>query len=125
LALKIEEELTELILNKNISELPKVYVIAPKSHLYNQVSESNIKHHLESTLDRELNLLYKSNVVEIVKTPQSCIGFHLRQMGPKALKILRHIKEQKGFIITNGQNAAMMTDILDIDRFHIGKVNAS
>lgn len=122
LALKIEEELTELILNKNISELPKVYVIAPKSHLYNQVSESNIKHHLESTLDRELNLLYKSNVVEIVKTPQSCIGFHLRQMGPKALKILRHIKEQKGFIITNGQNAAMMTDILDIDRFHIGKV---
>ena len=43
-------------------------------------------------------------------------------MGTKGLKVLRDIKEQKGFIITNGQSAAMMTDILDIDRFHIGKV---
>ena len=58
----------------------------------------------------------------MIKTPQSCIGFHLRQMGLKGLKVLRVIKEQKGFIITNGQSAAMMTDILDIDRFHIGKV---
>jgi len=122
LGLHIEEELTEQELNKNIRKLPKVYIFAPKSHLFNQSSAASIKQYLDSTLDKELHILYKSNVVELIKTPQSCIGFHLRQMGIKGLKVLREIKEQKGFIITNGQSAAMMTDILDIDRFHIGKV---
>jgi len=122
LGLEIEEELTEKELNRNIRKLPKVYIFAPKSHLFNQSSAASIRRYLESTLDKELHILYKSNVVELIKTPQSCIGFHLRQMGLKGLKVLRKIKDQKGFIITNGQSAAMMTDILDIDRFHIGKV---
>ncbi|OQY45921.1 MAG: hypothetical protein B6240_07980, partial [Desulfobacteraceae bacterium 4572_87] len=122
LGLHIEEELTREILRENISKLPKVYIFAPKSYLFNHASASSIRHYLDSTLDKELHMLYKSNVVELIKTPQSCIGFHLRQMGLKGLKVLRIIKEQKGFIITNGQSAAMMTDILDIDRFHIGKV---
>lgn len=122
LGLDIEEELTEEKLNQNIGELPKVYIFAPKSHLFNQSSVESIRQYLDSTMDKELHLLYKSNVVELIKTPQSCIGFHLRQMGIKGLKVLRAIKKQKGFIITNGQSAAMMTDILDIDRFHIGKV---
>ncbi len=122
LGLEIEEELTEENLKESISKLPKVYIIAPKSHLFNQSSAASIRQYLDSTMDKELHILYKSNVVEIIKTPQSCIGFHLRQMGFKGLKVLREIKEQKGFIITNGQSAAMMTDILDIDRFHIGKV---
>ena len=122
LGLHIEEELTREILHENILKLPKVYIFAPKSYLFNHASASSIRHYLDSTLDKELHMLYKSNVVELIKTPQSCIGFHLRQMGLKGLKVLRDIKEQKGFIITNGQSAAMMTDILDIDRFHIGKV---
>ncbi len=122
LGLEIEEELTEEILNKNIKTLPKVYIFAHKSHLFTQASAAGIRHYLESTLDKELHILYKSHVVELIRTPQSCIGFHLRQMGFKGLKVLREIKEHNGFIITNGQSAAMMTDILDIDRFHIGKV---
>ncbi len=122
LGLEIEEELTEEILTKNIKILPKVYIFAHKSHLFTQASAAGIRHYLESTLDKELHILYKSHVVKLIRTPQSCIGFHLRQMGLKGLKVLREIKEQKGFIITNGQSAAMMTDILDIDRFHIGKV---
>lgn len=122
LGLDIREELTEKELNKDIQKLPKVYIFAPKSHLFNQSSVTSIRHYLDLTLDKELNILYKSKVVELVKTPQSCIGFHLRQMGIKGLKILHDIKDQKGFVITNGQSAAMMTDILEIDRFHIGKV---
>ncbi|MCK5217884.1 phosphodiester glycosidase family protein, partial [bacterium] len=122
LGLDIEEELTEQGLNKNIRKLPKVYIFAPKSYLFYQSSAASIRQYLDSTLDKELHILYKSKVVELITTPQSCIGFHLRQMGIKGLKVLRDIKEQKGFIITNGQSAAMMTDILDIDRFHIGKV---
>ncbi len=42
-------------------------------------------------------------------------------MGPDALAVLRQIKEKNGFLITNGEHAAMMTDIIKIDHFHIGK----
>ena len=49
-------------------------------------------------------------------------GVHFPQMGEKAIKILRKIKEADGFLITNGEQAAMMTDIIEIDHFHIGKV---
>ena len=42
-------------------------------------------------------------------------------MGAKAIKILRKIKESDGFLITNGEDAAMMADIIEIDHFHIGK----
>ena len=122
LGLNIEEELTEEILQKNISFLPKVSIFSPESCLFKQASASSIKHYLDSTVDRELYTLYKSSLVELVTTSQICIGFHLRQMGLKGLKVLREIKKQSGFIITNGESSAMMTDILDIDRFHIGKV---
>ena len=34
---------------------------------------------------------------------------------------LKEIKAHNGFLITNGEQASMMTDIIDIDHFHIGK----
>ncbi len=122
LDLGIDEEITGELLQKNISRLPKVYIFSPKSYLYNLASSASVKHYINSAVDRELYVLYKSGLVELITIPQSCIGFHLRQMGLKGLKVLRDVKKKRGFIITNGQSAAMMTDILDIDRFHIGKV---
>ncbi|MDH3796431.1 MAG: phosphodiester glycosidase family protein, partial [Flavobacteriaceae bacterium] len=59
--------------------------------------------------------------IEIIETEQWSEGVHFPQMGAKAIKILRKIKESDGFLITNGENAAMMTDIIEIDHFHIGK----
>ena len=69
-----------------------------------------------------MGLLYNVGVVEIVATKQWSEGVHFPQMGAKAIKILRKIKESSGFLITNGEYAAMMTDIIEIDHFHIGKV---
>ena len=70
----------------------------------------------------ELKLLYEFKVIQIIRTKQVCVGIHFPQLGKKALKVLRRIKEQKGYILTNRSNAAMMTDMVDMDRFHIGKV---
>jgi len=123
LNLRIEEELTERILKKNIDSLPKVFVFIHENHIMKRYSSENVTDYLKYTKDKELKLLFKHGIVTIVKTQQICIGFHLLQLGDSALQILRNIKEQNGFIITNGENAAMMTDILDIDHFHIGRAN--
>ncbi|EPR72983.1 Exopolysaccharide biosynthesis protein [Winogradskyella psychrotolerans RS-3] len=66
--------------------------------------------------------MYKAGVVQIIETKQWSEGVHFPQMGAKAIKILRDIKAADGFLITNGEYAAMMTDIIEIDHFHIGKV---
>lgn len=120
--LGLEEELTEKKLKENINSIPKVYLFINKYHLYNPFFFNEVKYYLESTYDREVSLLYKYGVIQIVKTPQYCVGFHLYQLGDKGLKILREVKNKKGFIISNGQSSAMMTDILEIDCFHIGKI---
>ena len=69
-----------------------------------------------------MTLLYNEGIINVVETKQWSEGVHFPQMGEKAIKILRKIKEADGFLITNGEHAAMMTDIIEIDHFHIGKV---
>ena len=122
LKLSIEEELTEEVLATRGQELEKVYIFIHEPRITKWFSSANIKEYLESEKEPELGLLYKAGVVRIVETKQWSEGVHFPQMGAKAIKILREIKESNGFIITNGEYAAMMTDIIEIDHFHIGKV---
>lgn len=122
LNLSIEEELTEEILKTRGQHLEKVYIFIHEPKLKKWFSSANIKEYLESGQEPELGLLYKTKVIEIIETKQWSEGLHFPQMGAKAIKILRTIKEADGFLITNGEHAAMMTDIIDIDHFHIGKV---
>ncbi len=122
LNLDIEEELTDEMIRENYDLLPRVYIFIHENHLLKRYSTDYINHYLKSTKDNELKLLFKHGIVKIIKTKQLCIGFHLLQMGDDAIKVLRKIKENNGFLITNGQNSALMTDILNIDHFHIGQV---
>ncbi|MBJ2172924.1 phosphodiester glycosidase family protein [Aureibaculum sp. A20] len=122
LKLKIEEELTAEVLKEKGQHLEKVYIFIHEPRITKWFSNANIKEYLESEKEPELGLLFKSGVVQIIETKQWSEGVHFPQMGAKAIKILRNIKEANGFIITNGEYAAMMTDIIEIDHFHIGKV---
>lgn len=122
LKLSIQEELTEEILESSVATLEKIYIFIHEPRITKWFSSANIKEYLESDKEPELGLLYKKGVVQIIETKQWCEGVHFPQMGPKAIKILRSIKEANGFLITNGEYAAMMTDIIEIDHFHIGKV---
>jgi len=122
LKLTIEEELTEGVLKERGGDLEKVYIFIHESKLTKWFSSANIKEYLESRREPELGLLYRSGVVRIIETKQWSEGVHFPQMGAKAINILREIKESNGFLITNGEHSAMMTDIIEIDHFHIGKV---
>jgi hypothetical protein len=121
LKLSLEEELTLDILKARGQKLQKVYIFIHESRITKWFSGANIKEYLERETEPELGLLYKTGVIEIIESEQWSEGVHFPQMGVKAIKILRKIKEADGFLITNGEHASMMTDIIEIDHFHIGK----
>ncbi len=122
LKLSLEEELNSEVLETRGQKLEKIYIFIHEPRITKWFSSANIKEYLEGGKEPELGLLYKAGVVQIIETKQWSEGVHFPQMGAKAIKILREIKESNGFIITNGESAAMMTDIIEIDHFHIGKV---
>ena len=121
LNLKIEEELTEQILKARIHDLEKVYIFIHEPSVTEWFSSSEIKNYLENGTEIGLTLLYKFGIIELVETLQWSNGVHFPQMGANAIAKLKEIKDRNGFIITNGEYAAMMTDIINIDHFHIGK----
>ena len=122
LNLTIQQELTLEILEANVDKLEKIYIFIHEARITKWFSSADIKDYLESGKEPELGLLYRAGVVQIIETKQWSEGVHFPQMGAKAIKILRDIKAADGFLITNGESAAMMTDIIEIDHFHIGKV---
>ena len=121
LNLSIEEELSKEILDKKAKHLKKVYIFIHEPSVTEWFSSSEIKDYIESGSEPGLSLLYKAGLIEIIETKQWTNGVHFPQMGAEAISKLKFIKENDGFIITNGEYSAMMTDIVNIDHFHIGK----
>ena len=121
LNLSIEEELTEELLITKKENLEHTYIFVRNPMKKAWFADSYITEYIENSVEPELTLLYKHGLVEIVKTQQWCNGLHLPQMGSAALKVLRRIKKNNGFLITDGESACMMTDIMNIDLFHVGK----
>ncbi|NOZ47797.1 MAG: glycosyltransferase [Chlorobi bacterium] len=121
LGLKIEEELVESHLIDFPGNIKPVYVFVSDIKVGQLYPKKEIIRFLESGKEPELHLLYKKEIIQLVETQQLCVGIHLPQLGEKGLKTLRKIKEQGGYLISNRRNAISMTDILDLDRFHIGR----
>ncbi|MFC2152887.1 phosphodiester glycosidase family protein, partial [Bacteroidota bacterium] len=122
LELGIEEELTEELLRKNAGHISPIYIMASKITTLENYNSQSLRDFILEGQDEELLLLYRYNILQIIETNQLCIGIHFNQLGDNAIKLLKKIKEEKGFIISNRQESSVMTDIVDIDRFHIGKV---
>jgi glycosyltransferase involved in cell wall biosynthesis len=123
LKLPLEEELTESHLEDTPTGIAPIYLFAQKFRVGRWLTKEDIEDYLENHADNELKLLYKYKILRIVESHQLCIGIHFTQIGERGLKILRQIRDQQGFIICVRRNSAIMTDIVDIDRFHIGKAS--
>ncbi len=120
--LPLEEIITREMLEKEASKLQAVYIFAQEKNLGKQLNKDEIMDYITHGISEELKLLYEFKVIQIVRTKQVCVGIHFPQLGSQALKVLKTIRDQNGCILTNRSNAAMMTDLVDMDRFHIGKV---
>lgn len=122
LELGIEKELTDEMIEKDAAYIAPIYIMASKTTTIENYNSQSIKEYIVQGIDDELKILFRNNILQVIEIDQLCIGVHFNQIGREGLSILNRVKEQQGFIITNRQDAAVMTDIVDIDRFHIGKV---
>lgn len=120
--LKLEEELTEEILINNIKGKNPIYLFIREKSVRGASPAEEVINFIETGGDRELKLIFKYGLLKIVKTKQWCVGIHFGQSGKEAIMALKEIKEQNGLIISHHRNAAVMTDIVDIDRIHIDRV---
>ena len=124
LRLRIEEELSPETLATSGMKIAPVYLFAQEYSVVRQLNRAEIVEYIEKGNNEELKLLYQKQILKIIPTGQLSVGIHFPQLGAKALKILHGIQREGGYIITNRRNAAVMTDIVSIDRFHIGKVSS-
>lgn len=120
--LKLQEELTEEIILKGIKNKQPVYLFLREKPIRGAASAAEIITYIKNGYDEELKLLFLFGLLKIVKTKQWCVGIHFPQLGEEALKVLKDIREKKGLLISHHRNAAVMTDIVDIDRIHIDRV---
>jgi hypothetical protein len=122
LHLPLEVMITREMLEKEADRLQPVYIFAQEKNLGKQLNKDEITDYIIKGVSEELKLLYEFRVIRIVRTKQVCVGIHFPQLGSNALHVLSKIREQDGYILTNRSNASMMTDMVDMNRFHIGSV---
>jgi len=122
LELGIEEELTEELIEKNVDYISKIYVLASKVSTIENYNSESIKAYILEGKDEELLLLYKHKVLQVIDTDQLSMGIHFNQIGEEGINVLKQVRKESGFIISNRQESAVMTDIVDLDRVHIGRV---
>ena len=120
--LKLEEELTEKKLLKDLKGKNPIYLFLREKPIRGAAPAEEVIEFIQQGSDNELKLLLKHQLLQIVKTKQLSVGVHFPQLGKVALKILNHIRIEKGLLISHHRNAAVMTDIIDIDRIHIDRV---
>jgi len=122
LNLPVNKRLTNSIIDNYKSSLAPIYIFAQESNLAKWPRVNEIIEYVESGADEELKLLYEHKILKIVPTSQLSIGIHFNQLGEEALAKLVAIKNKNGFIISTRRNSAFTSDLIDIDRFHIGRV---
>ena len=118
--INIEDTISEKLIKKAKNDIEPIYIFTSKNPLPTWPTTNRIIDYLNDEINTELNILYKHGIIKIVETTQWTPGIHFQNIGKDALNILAKIKEKNGFIISARRNAAFMTDIVDIDKFHIG-----
>ncbi len=114
------EELTETILAENASILKPVYIFVRSKPLDGRVVASSLKKYLQQNKDEEIRLLMKYEICQVVPTEQWSVGMHPGELGSGAIEVLKKVRRENGFLISKSQNSVVMSDMLEIDQFHIG-----
>ncbi|RMF58788.1 MAG: hypothetical protein D6748_07840, partial [Calditrichaeota bacterium] len=113
------EKIRERDLQKK--KLAPIFIFQHQFPLGNSVTCEVLKSFIFYRNHPELKLLFQYGICKIVPTLQLSVGLHLYELGEEAARALQQVRRGGGILITNGDHAAMMTDILDMSRFHIGK----
>ena len=124
LKVSVTDTLNEKLIKGAKNKLAPFYIFALENSLVGWSRAQDIENYILEGVEKDLKLLYNYGLLKIIPTKQLSVGVNIKQLGSKALETLINIKESNGFLISTRRNSSMMTDILDIDRFHIGNVNS-
>ena len=120
LKIRGDKKLEEDLIYKEKENIVPVYIFCSGNRLGKNITAKSLDNYIKICEDKELKMLYKHSLIKIVETKQLCIGIHFPELGKTALHTLNKIKNQNGFLITCRPHACVTTDIVDIDKFHIG-----
>jgi len=122
LELAICDELTSEMLAKAKKTLSPIYIFQPKIGIGPRISADQLRAFLKKSKNHELSLLFKHGIAKIVPIDQMGLGIDARQLGEEALQKVAEVKMKNGIMIALNDQALMTTDVMDINRFHIGDV---
>lgn len=104
------------------ANLVPIYILQNAEPVGRSITASIIKSRLFYQHDSEMHALFQTGVCKIIGTQQHSVGLHFYEIGPEAVDALAEVRRGSGILITMGDHCAMMTDIVDLERFHVGKV---
>jgi len=119
LGLELHEPLTASRLAE--TTLAPIHVILREQPCANAPTAATLQHFLHESTNEELGLVFESGVARVVRSRQVGIGIDACQLGKRALDALRAVRAAGGFLLACVEQAAMTTDILDLERFHVGR----
>ncbi len=106
-------------------EIAPIYVIARERPCADQPTVETVKTLIAETSNEELRLVFRHRLARVVASQQLGLGVDVREFGRRALNVLREVKEGGGCVIACAEQSASTTDILDIERFHVGRAEDS
>lgn len=121
MGLSLDVALTHELIEESKTNLSTAYIFANERSIGGWFNKDEIVEYLISGSEPELKLLFEHEIIKVVNSRQVSVGLHFPQMGEKALAALRCIGENNGYIIANRTFASVMSDMVNIDRFQIGK----
>ncbi|MDC0357317.1 hypothetical protein OAO01_00745 [Oligoflexia bacterium] len=116
------ETITAELIRERKDDIEPVYIFCRKNPLGEHITYGRLKAFIDLDGDVELKLLLEHGLCKLVMTEQFSVGVNVQALGENALAVLADIKKRQGLVVTVGENAAFMTDILEMDRFHIGRI---
>ena len=120
LGLEPREAMTGRLLKRH--RLAPIHFFQRSQPLGNERTADTLKAYVNQSRNEELQLLFKTGVCNVVPTNQVSVGIDVRQLGKRALQVLDDVRTGGGFLIGAIEHASLTTDILDLERFHVGQV---
>jgi len=120
---KIEEiNKTFLIraIEDNVVTKRKIKIIIQKYSAINEKTAAEIVNYIVE--DVELNLLFESDIIDIIPSEHFSNGLNLYEIGEQLANEISNTEEKNGFLISFGDQNTIITDIISIERFNIGRV---
>ncbi len=106
-----------------LDRLTPITIIEREEALPGGLDAASLEAHLKSGANKELQLLHDKGICRVVGSSQLSVGIDFRQLGEAALRSLVEIRQRKGFVIALCAQAAMTTDGVALERFHVGRAD--